>query len=374
MAHDSVILTWTAPSSGSTVTSYRILRGTDANSLTAIADDTGSTGTEYTDSTVAAETTYYYAVLALSQDGDGQQSDTVSATTPAVPQPPAAPTGLTASQVAHDSVTLSWTDPEDTSITGYRVLRGTDANSLSAIAQDTGNTSTEYTDTTVAAETAYYYAVLALSADGDGAQSATLSITTPADLLSAATDDATLGSLSVAGGQLAEPFDAAVLDYTAGAVAETTQVTVAAEAADNNACGVEILPADADTATVGHQVDLADDGVVVTVTVTAADCVTTGTYTLTVSRGGTRPAAAARLNLQGVPGLGFDPGQRRYRIHTPQGATSTQVDASGAGGATVEVFSYQAGQDKTPVGRDSALTRGAPSGTSVPLSQTAQTW
>ena len=103
------------------------------------------------------------------------------------------------------------------------------------------------------------------------------------------------------------------------AVAETTQVTVAAEAADNNACGVEILPADADTATAGHQVDLANDGVVVTVTVTAADCVTTGTYTLTVSRGGTRPAAAARLNLQGVPGLGFDPGQRRYQIHTPPG-------------------------------------------------------
>ena len=66
VAHDSVTLTWTAPSSGSTVTSYRILRGTDANSLTAIADDTGSAGTEYTDTTVAAETTYYYAVVALS--------------------------------------------------------------------------------------------------------------------------------------------------------------------------------------------------------------------------------------------------------------------------------------------------------------------
>ena len=289
-----------------------------------------------------------------------------------IAQPPA-PTGLTAARLAHDSVTLRWTDPQNASITGYRVLRGTDANSLSAIAEDTGSAGTEYTDSTVAAETTYFYAVLALSQNGNGTQSAAVSATTPAEPLSAATDDATLGSLSVAGAQLAEPFDAAVLDYTADAAAETTRVTVAAVAADNNACGVEISPADADDATTGHQVDLADNGAVVTVTVTAADCATTGTYTLTVSRGGTRPAAAARLSLQGVSDLSFDSGQRRYRIHTPRGATSTQVDADGADGATVEVFSIQAGQHKTPIGRDSALTRGAPSGTSVPLSQTAQT-
>ena len=95
--------------------------------------------------------------------------------------PPAAPTGLTASQVAHDSVTLTWTAPGSVStVTGYKVLRGTDANSLSAIAQDTGSAGAEYTDSTVAADTTYRYAVLALSQDGDGAQSATLSATTPA--------------------------------------------------------------------------------------------------------------------------------------------------------------------------------------------------
>ena len=95
--------------------------------------------------------------------------------------PPAAPTGLTASQVAHDSVTLTWTAPSSVStVTGYKVLRGAGTNSLSAIAQDTGSTSTEYTDSTVGAETTYHYAVLALSQDGDGAQSAALSVTTQA--------------------------------------------------------------------------------------------------------------------------------------------------------------------------------------------------
>ena len=85
---------------------------------------------------------------------------------------PAAPTGLTASRVRHDSLTLTWDNPQDGSITGYRVMRGTDAGSLSAIEEDTGSAGTEYTDTTVAAETtwrrrpAYHYrthAVLALS-------------------------------------------------------------------------------------------------------------------------------------------------------------------------------------------------------------------
>ena len=101
----------------------------------------------------------------------GPWTDTVTARVkddPPPPPPPAAPTGLTASRVAHDSVTLTWTAPSRGTVTGYRVLRGTDANSLSAIVEDTGSTGTEYTDTTVAAETAYYYEVLALSPDGDG--------------------------------------------------------------------------------------------------------------------------------------------------------------------------------------------------------------
>ena len=153
VAHDSVTISWAAPSQG-TVTSYRVMRGTETGSLSTIEEDTGNIDVEYTDSTVAAETTYYYAVLALSADGDGAQSATVSATTPAEAQPvPSAPTGLTTYQVAHDSVTISWTTPSQGSVTGYRILRGTDSDSLSAIVQNTDSTATEYTDSTVTAAT-----------------------------------------------------------------------------------------------------------------------------------------------------------------------------------------------------------------------------
>ena len=183
VGHDRLTLTWEDPQDAN-ITGYRVMRGPDAGSLSTIEADTGSASTEYTDDTVAAETTYFYAVLALSSDGDGAPSSAISATTPAAPPPadppPAEPTGLTAARVGHSVLTLTWDDPQDARITGYRVMRGPDAGSLSTIETDTGSASTEYTDATVAPETTYFYAVLALSADGYGAQSSAISATTPA--------------------------------------------------------------------------------------------------------------------------------------------------------------------------------------------------
>ena len=188
VTHDSLTLTWDDPQDAS-ITGYRVLRGTSADGLSTIEEDTASTSAQYTDSTVAAETTYHYAVQALSQDGDGAQSTVISTTTPAEPQsaeqtanddPPPAPTGLTAARVGHSVLTLTWNDPQDNTITGYRVLRGAEADNLSVINSDTASNATEYEDDTVAPETTYHYAVLALSANGAGPQSSTISATTTA--------------------------------------------------------------------------------------------------------------------------------------------------------------------------------------------------
>ena len=184
VAHDRLILSWDNPNDAN-ITGYRIQRGTDANSLHTIEANTGSPSTNYADSTVEPETTYHYAVLALSQDGNGARSIT-SVTTLAEPDetvqndPPPAPTGLMATQVGHSVLTLTWNDPQDDTITGYRVLRGEEADNLSVINSDTGSNATEYEDSTVEPETTYHYAVLALSQDGDGARSIT-SVTTTAE-------------------------------------------------------------------------------------------------------------------------------------------------------------------------------------------------
>ena len=99
--------------------------------------------------------------------------------------PPAAATGLSASSVTTDSVTLTWTAPSSSAVTGYRVFRGVGSEARSVLTEDTENTNTTFTDSSVAAATQYAYSVLALSLDGNGAESEIFSLTTPAGL----TDD-----------------------------------------------------------------------------------------------------------------------------------------------------------------------------------------
>ena len=66
---------------------------------------------------------------------------------------PEAPAGLGLSEVTGGSVTLSWTAPAHSAISGYRILRGADALSLAVIAPDTGSTATSYVDAGVSPST-----------------------------------------------------------------------------------------------------------------------------------------------------------------------------------------------------------------------------
>ena len=175
-SHNSVMLAWTDPSDD-TITGYQVLRGPDADNLAALADDTGNANTSYTDDTVEAEKTYVYTISAKNADGLSPQSDPVSVTTPAAP--PAKPTGLLTG-ASHNSVLLSWDNPDDDTITGYQILRDDDADSLAVLTDDTGSANTSYIDDTVEAETAYAYAIKARNAHGLGPQSDPVSITTPA--------------------------------------------------------------------------------------------------------------------------------------------------------------------------------------------------
>ena len=68
---------------------------------------------------------------------------------------------------SHESVTLTWTDPGDETITVYLVLRGPDAAALTVLV-----------DNTVAAETTYVYSVRARNAAGLSPKSSPVSVTT----------------------------------------------------------------------------------------------------------------------------------------------------------------------------------------------------
>ena len=173
-SHDSVLLSWDNPDDDG-ITGYQVLRGADADNLGVLVDDTGDANTSHTDDTVEAETTYVYAVRGRNTHGLSPQSDAVSVTTPAAP--PAKPTGLLTA-ARHDNVLLSWDNPGDDGITGYQVLRGPDADNLAVLADDTGDANTSYTDSNVAAQTTYLYAVRARNARGLGPQSDPVTATT----------------------------------------------------------------------------------------------------------------------------------------------------------------------------------------------------
>ena len=78
-------------------------------------------------------------------------------------------------------VLLTWFNSEENnSITGYQVLRGPDADSLAVIEDDTGSTSTSYTDETPPAGQTHTYGVKARNASGLSPLSDTVEATVPA--------------------------------------------------------------------------------------------------------------------------------------------------------------------------------------------------
>ena len=105
---------------------------------------------------------------------------------------PGQPTGLEAT-ATHDSVTLTWDDPEDESITGYVVLRRVPAvdpqGHFNEVVADTGTDATTYTDDTVSAETRYTYRIKAINEHGVSERSRWFHVDTPAAPEAAEGDD-----------------------------------------------------------------------------------------------------------------------------------------------------------------------------------------
>ena len=183
VSHDSVKLSWDDPENDS-ITGYQVLRrsrdgdeyedGQGAAEFVAVADDTESAATSYTDTSVTARTRYVYRVKAINAAGMSEQSSYVNVETPGAP---AAPTGLAESVVLDNFVTFEWDDPGDSSITHYKVLRREgDQGPFTTIEENTGSAATTYMDATVSADTEYEYRVIAVNSNGTSPKSDSLSV------------------------------------------------------------------------------------------------------------------------------------------------------------------------------------------------------
>ena len=115
-------------------------------------------------------TTYKFRVRAVNSAGNGEASDESGEVTPALPTP-AKPAGLTATPNV-SKVTLNWTNPNNSTITGwkYRQKEGNTWGSWTAISNsDQDTTSVELTGLTN--DTTYRFKVRAVNAAGDGDES-----------------------------------------------------------------------------------------------------------------------------------------------------------------------------------------------------------
>ena len=114
-------------------------------------------------------------------------------------QPPGVPQSPTATANEDGTVSLTWDDPGDPSITGYQVLRhitGVDSpGAFSILVDDTGSAVPSYLDGSVTAGTNYIYAVRARSRNGLSDRSPNVAVDTPAPpLLSMSDGSAAEGS------------------------------------------------------------------------------------------------------------------------------------------------------------------------------------
>ena len=179
---DQVVLTWDDPNDDS-IAGYIILRRDkavhDEGIFDTVASDTGSATTTYTDDTVERGKKYVYRIRALNEHGESEISSWARPYTL-----PARPRTLTAPVVAHDSVMLSWRNPQDDSITGYVILRRDKAvheeGVFDTTASDTGTATTTYTDDTVEPNRQYVYRIKAINAAGPSEISSWVRAYTPA--------------------------------------------------------------------------------------------------------------------------------------------------------------------------------------------------
>ncbi len=171
--HNSVTLTWTAPTTGGTVTGYRLWRQTGEADFRVLGPDLTAATLTFTDTPVLASTLYQYRVQARAAAGYGPRTPAVSVTTAAPPRTPGRPTELRAAPGADSQMQLTWAAPVDPGtppLTGYRMERSADVlpRVWTEVLADTGTPDGSWTDSGLAAATTYHYQVSARNAVGVG--------------------------------------------------------------------------------------------------------------------------------------------------------------------------------------------------------------
>lgn len=150
----------------------------------------GASVTLYSNTGLAAGSTYYFRVRAYNLSGNSPYSNMASATTPGI----AAPTSLVAKAVNTSKIDLTWKDNSGNE-NGFKIERKKGALGSWAQIATVGANVTTYTNTGLAIGTTYYYRVRASNAGGNSSYSnvayaTTLGIAAPTSLTAKAISSA----------------------------------------------------------------------------------------------------------------------------------------------------------------------------------------
>lgn len=127
----------------------------------------GPNSTSYSDRGLTPITTYSYRVRALNDQDSSPFSNEAGATT--LPDPPAAPTGLSVRVASPTQLTLTWTD-NSSNETGFAIWRKVGSGDFSRLSGTPANVTT-FTDRGLTPNTAYTYRVRAGNSSGISAWS-----------------------------------------------------------------------------------------------------------------------------------------------------------------------------------------------------------
>lgn len=173
----SVTVTFGGPTSGSSPSNYVVQQATDSAFTQNLQQHNNTSGSDQWTG-LNPNQTYYYRVLSQNASGNSSWS-TTSATT--LIAPPAAPTGLTASNVLPTGFTVSWTTPTNVggqAPTGYDVQYALTSDFASPSTVSATTYGTSQTLTGLAPGNTYYVRVRVNNSAGAGTWSTTLTQTT----------------------------------------------------------------------------------------------------------------------------------------------------------------------------------------------------
>jgi fibronectin type 3 domain-containing protein len=223
-------VSWNAvtPPAHCAISSYNVYGSTTSGFTPSSSTLLGSaTGTTFSNTGLAASTTYFYVVEAVDTQGasgpSAQESGETLSGGNSCSAVPSAPGNLTATASSSSAIGLSWTAvtaPANCTISSYTVYGGTTANPTTVVAS--GVTGTTYSNTGLAASTTYYYLVKAVDMFGSSAASNQATNTTLAASSSSSIVSIDAGGAGVSNSGGGDNSFVADEDYTGGSTYSVT--------------------------------------------------------------------------------------------------------------------------------------------------------